>query len=416
MSEAGGTQGARGTARVAGRAWRPRVLSLFARIGQSLRIVTPLGWGILLAGAVALALAASFDWAELYAVAIIALLVIAFAIPFVLGRTQYAVAVELASARVTVGEPAVGRVVVRNTANHSAPGARIELPVGTARAEFRTPRLGAGEEHDELFTIPTQRRAVLILGPVTSIRTDPLGVLRREVRWTEPSELYVHPRVVRLASETTGLMRDLEGLPTRDLADDDVSFHALREYSPGDDLRHVHWKSTARTQNLMIRQFEQTRRSHLVIALSTDTDDFADDDEFELAVSIAGSIALTALRDGKAVSVLVPGETIAATTANRLLDRLSGIELAPSKSGIGGLGREVNVAIPGASVVIFVTGAPTAAADIRGAALRIPMTAVALCVRATVGERLSRRAIGDVVMVSVPELDSLRMAMRAVAA
>ncbi|WP_226437896.1 DUF58 domain-containing protein, partial [Rhodococcus yananensis] len=291
--------------------------------------------------------------------------------------------------------------MVRNTANRSAPGARIELPVGSARAEFRVPRLGAGEEHDELFTIPTQRRAVLILGPVTSIRTDPLGVLRREVRWTEPSELYVHPRVVRLASETTGLMRDLEGLPTRDLADDDVSFHALREYSPGDDLRHVHWKSTARTQNLMIRQFEQTRRSHLVIALSTNTDDYADEDEFELAVSIAGSIALTALRDGKAVSVLVPGETIAAATATRLLDGLSGIELAPSKTGIGGLGREVNVATPGASVVIFVTGALTAAADIRAAALRIPVTAVALCVRATAGERLSRRAIGDIVMVSV---------------
>ncbi len=414
MTNAGGSRSARGAA--AASAWRERVLPVVARSARPLRIVTPLGWGILIAGGAALVLALLFDWAELYAVAVVAGLVIVFAVPFVLGRTSYVVAVELASARVVVGEPAVGRVVVRNAANRSAPAARIELPVGKARAEFRMPRLGAGEEHDELFTVPTQRRAVLILGPVTSIRTDPLGVLRREVTWTEPSELYVHPRIVRLSSETAGLMRDLEGLPTRDLADDDVSFHALREYSPGDDLRHVHWKSTARTQNLMIRQFEQTRRSHLVIALSTAAADYADEDEFELAVSIAGSIALTALRDGKAVSVLVPGATISAKSATRLLDGLAGIELAVSKSGLGGLGREVAVATPGASVVVFVTGAATPPSEIRGASLRIPITAVALCVRATEGESLSRRAIGDVVMVSVPDLGSLRMAMRAVAA
>ncbi len=395
---------------------RARVIPSLGRVTRTARIVTPLGWGVLLGAVAALALAALFGWAEMLALAILAVLVIAFAIPFVLGRTAYRVSVELASPRVVVGEPAVGRVIVLNTAHRAAPASRIELPVGKARAEFRMPRLAAGAEHDELFTIPTQRRAVLTLGPVTSVRTDPLGMLRREVTWTEPTELYVHPRVVRLASETAGFMRDLEGLPTRELADDDVSFHALREYSPGDDLRHVHWKSTARTQNLMIRQFEQTRRSHLVIALSTSRDDYVSEEEFELAVSITGSIALTALRDGKAVSVLVPGAVISAKTTTRLLDGLSAIELTSSTRGLAVLGREVRLAAPGASVVAFVTGAKTRPVDIRGASLRVPVTALSLCVRAATDEQLGRRSIGDVAMVSVPDLGSLRMAMRAVAA
>lgn len=98
-------------------------------------------------------------------------------------------------------------------------------------------------------------------------------------------------------------MRDLEGLPDQHLARDDVSFHALRDYQPGDDLRHVHWKSTARTGTLMVREYEQTRRSHFVVALSTHPGEYRDAAEFETAISVAGSIGLRALRDSRTLDV-----------------------------------------------------------------------------------------------------------------
>ena len=395
------------------------VAKIAPHIGRMLspfRPITPLGRGAVLAGVIACAVALAWDWVEFWAIAGVITALLLTAVPFVLGRSQYAVRVELASSHVTVGEPAVGRVIIRNIAARPSRAVRIELPVGAARAEFRIPRLGVGEEYDEIFAIPTQRRAVLTLGPVTSVRSDPAGMLRREVAWTEPTELYVHPRIAVLTNDTTGFLRDLEGLPTRDLADDDVSFHALREYTPGDDLRQVHWRSTARTGTLMIRQFEQTRRSHLLVALSTRTADYCDADEFELAVSIVGSIATSAIRDGKTVTVLTSTGRLASPTANQLLDRLSGIDLAESRGGLDQIARNTVKSAPGASVVAFVTGEPTPLSEIRGAALRVPATARSMCVRAHTSGALARRMVGDVVTVSVPDLDALRSGMRAVSA
>ncbi|WP_036327569.1 DUF58 domain-containing protein, partial [Microbacterium sp. B19] len=282
------------------------------------------------------------------------------------------------------------------------------------RPEFRMPRLTPGQEYDELFTVPTLRRAILTLGPVTSVRTDPVGVLRREVAWTEPELLYIHPRVVVIDSETTGILRDLEGLPTRDLADDDMSFHALREYSAGDDLRHVHWVSTARTQTLMIRQFEQTRRSHLLVVLSTDLDDYADEDEFELAVSTVGSVGLSALRGGKTLTVLTHEGALALHGERTFMDALSGIEARPSGTGIARAARAIATAAPGASVVVFVTGAAGALADLRAASLRAPVTARSVAVRATRHEQPARRVLGDLVFADVAELEQLPAALRAV--
>src|SRR5690606_19226700 len=124
--------------------------------------------------------------------------------------------------------------------------------------------------------------------------------------------------------------RDLEGLPATDLSRDDVSFHALNEYQPGDDLRHVHWRSTARTGVMMVRQFEETRRSHFVIGLSRSSGDYAAEQDFELGISIAGSIGLRALRDSQRVEVRVQGRELRAGTGKQLLDSRAAVE---SKTG-----------------------------------------------------------------------------------
>ena len=384
-------------------------------IAPRLRVASALGWTLALVAVIALAAGTVFGWGEVTALGIGAAAILACAVPFVLLRPVYAVEIELAAHRVRVGERAVGRLVVRGAGRRTSPATRVELPVGMARPWFRMPRLAPGEEHDELFTVPTRRRAVLTLGPVTSVRSDPLGALRREIAWTEPELLYVHPRVVTLDSETTGLLRDLEGLSTRELADDDMSFHALREYAAGDDLRHVHWISTARTQTLMIRQFEQTRRSHLLLVLSTDLDDYADDDEFELAVSVVGSVGLSALRGGKTVTVLTHDGALTAPGERGFMDALSAIEATPRATGVAHPARSIAAAAPGASVVVFVTGKIGALADLRAASLRAPATARTVAVRATTGQEPARRAIGDLTLVDIADLDQLPAGMRAVA-
>lgn len=378
--------------------------------------ITPLGyWAVIVALGAAVA-ALLLGWIELAGVAIVLLLSVLAAIGFVLGRPSYRVSVDLASLRVVVGERATGGISVQSASARSTAPSQIELPVGRAVAAFTVPRLDPGELHEESFTIPTQRRAVLPLGPVRSVRRDPLDLLRREVTWTEPEEIFVHPRTVRLDNSSTGFVRDLEGLATRDLSNDDVSFHALREYVPGDDLRYVHWRSTARTNRLMIRQFEETRRSQFVIVVSTRPDEYAGDDEFELGIAVAASLSRSAQVDGKEVTVYTTDARLAGPTPASLLDGYSRVEPSPAGPNLVERVRVVAADSPAASVVALITGSRTPLEQLRLASVRVPTMARSFAIRAAAAEELSRKSVGDFQMLTVPVLEELPRAMRAVSA
>lgn len=386
------------------------------RLAPILAAITPLGGGSLAVVVVSGAVAVWLGWVELGALAAVLLLALATGVAFVLGRPAYDVTVDLASLRVVVGERAVGEVRVRSAADKSVAPSLIELPVGRAVAAFPVPRLDPGQEHEELFTIPTQRRAVLPLGPVRSVRQDPLELLRREVTWTEPEVIYVHPRTVRLENSSSGFVRDLEGLTTKNLTNDDLAFHALREYMPGDDLRHVHWRSTARTNQLMIRQFEETRRSQFVILLDTRAASYADEDEFELAVSIAASMSRSAQMEGKEVTVFTAETTLVGPTPASLLDAYSAIDPSTSRESIGDRARVVAAESPGASVVALVSGSATPIEQLRVAAIRVPSMARCFAIRAAMAGELGRKSVGDFTVVTVPSLDDLGLAVRVVTA
>ena len=129
------------------------------------------------------------------------------------------------------------------------------------------------------------------------MRTDPLGLLRRDAVEQVAVELFVHPKIIGLDSLSPGLQRDLEGQATRDLSTSDLAFHTLRDYVTGDDWRHVHWRSTAKAGRLLVRQFQDTRRSQLTVVVDGATASYRTEDEFELAMSVAGSICVRAVKD-----------------------------------------------------------------------------------------------------------------------
>src|SRR5690606_2522827 len=79
---------------------------------------------------------------------------------FVLGKANYKVILDLQTHRVVVGTRAVGRVEVANPTQRDILPSRIELAVGQATAQFLVPRLAAAQSHEELFAVPTKRRAV----------------------------------------------------------------------------------------------------------------------------------------------------------------------------------------------------------------------------------------------------------------
>ncbi len=378
--------------------------------------VSPVGWGVAVVALLGLVLGRWFGWLELAAIGAALTAVLVVSLVMTAGRARYEIRLDMADRRVRVGERAVGRVEVSNVARRRSLPSRVELPVGAAVAEFSVPALAPGAEHDDLFAIPTARRAVIVVGPVRSVRGDPFGLARRSVRWTRPVDLFVHPLLVSLAGASSGLLRDLEGQSTRDLSDSDLSFHALRDYVAGDDRRYIHWRTTARRGALMVKQFEDTRRTQTALVLATDPRDYADDDEFELAVSVIASVGVQTIREERDLAVLAGPGSLRVETPPLLLDDCSGIQLASSGAGMALLGRRVAREAADASVAMLVTGSGPSDSDRRLGARHVPTGTRTVVVRCERGADVSVRTQGSLSLATIGTLDDLPRLLRRVTA
>jgi uncharacterized protein (DUF58 family) len=391
--------------------------------------VTGLGLSIAIVVAVCAVLGYALGWIELVVVAFTGAALLALGVFFLLGRNSYDLGLAVDRDRVVVGEAVHATLAVSNPSRFRLPPVKSEVPVGRGLAEFYLGSIGSRGSTTREFAVPTSRRGVVRIGPVRTVRADPIGLLRREYVWTSHLDLFVHPVTVPIPATSTGLIRDLEGNPTRDLTDSDVSFHALREYAPGDDRRHIHWKSTARTGRLMVRQFEETRRSHLVIALSLASADYHSEEEFELAVSVAGSIGIRAIRDARDVSVLASDETpefargavntprrLSSLSRSRLLDDLARVEHSARASRLIPLARGSAESVSGASVAIIVCGSEATAAQLRSASAAFHPGVEVLAVVCNPGIVPSLRRVGELRVLTVGYLDDVQKALARAAA
>jgi uncharacterized protein (DUF58 family) len=391
-----------------------------AGVTQAQSVITSPGWFLLAIMPIALAAGYVFGWTELVVVGWAALALLALASLYLLGRTALAIDLRMVSSRVVVGDAATGEIVVRNPRRARLLGAAVEIPVGAGLIDIVLPGLGSQSRFVTEFVVPTTRRGIVRVGPVRSVRADPIGLVRREIVWTDSRELYVHPRTVALPSMSTGLVRDLEGNPTRDLSTSDMSFHALREYQAGDERRSIHWKSTAKTGRYMVRQFEETRRSHLLIALSLAAADFASDAEFEMAVSIAASLGTRAIRDTRDLTVVVSEKTpdfaarrvfaiktLATLSPSRLLDDFAGIEQAPNALGMIDVARVTAERVTGVSVAFLVCGSTVSAAQLRAASSQFPVGVETIAVVCDPDSVPGMRRVAGLTVFTVGFLDDL---------
>ncbi|WP_114856403.1 DUF58 domain-containing protein [Brachybacterium sp. YJGR34] len=397
------------------RGLRDRIAELWIRrLHPVLDVISPIGWAVLAVAGFCWIGGSMLHLEELTVIAAVLTVPLVVAALFVLGKADYAVTLDLQTHRVVVGSRAVGRVEVANPSSRVILPSRIELRVGAATAQFLVPKLDSGAEHEELFAVPTKRRAVLVVGPVRSVRDDPLSLMRRQVTWAREQELFVHPRTVRLDEAASGFLRDLEGTPSSDLSSSDIAFHALRDYTPGDDRRHVHWRTTARTGKLMVRQFEETRRSHVVVALDNLAEDYASDDEFELAVSAAASISAQTAREEKELTPFTFDERQSTGTLRRMMDDYTVIEPLSERLPFHELGQKAADLAPSASAVMMVVGSHTTARELNSAANQLPIGVMAVAIRCVDGAEVQRSAIGGLDVITLGSLDTLARALRGV--
>ncbi len=404
--------------------------ALLSRIlGRVASVVTPLGWAMVVAVPLTLGFGYGYGWIELIVVgfALIGLMIIA--VIYLIGRSPISITLDVPHSRVVVGERAVGQVHVANPGRRRALGVTVEVPVGNGLAELALPGLKRSAQVTREFVIPTSRRGVIPVGPVRTVRADPVGVLRRELLWAEMAALYVHPRTIGIPSMSTGFVRDLEGNPTRDLSTNDISFHALREYMPGDERRYIHWKSTARTGTYMVRQFEETRRSHLVVALSLATSDYTTEDEFELAVSVAGSLGARAIRDARTVTVVASEITpafakrkvfavrsLSTLTRTRLLDDLAVLEWSETAITITDVARVLGEQATGVSVAFLVCGSGTTAQELRAASTKFPAGVEVVAVVCDPERTPGLRQVAGLSVLTIGYLEDLQKALSRAAA
>lgn len=368
-------------------------------------MVSPIGWTVIAMGLVGAVAGWQLNWLEGMWVAVGATTAVLSALIFLVGSADLAISVTVDPCRVTVGDPSSGELVVSNVGTRRLFPLRVELTVGRGAAVFDIPGLAGGQHHDELFILPTTRRSIIGVGPATSVRGDPLGLLRRAVDWTEPTMLYVHPRIARLEHLGAGFLRDLEGQPTADLSNNDVAFHTLREYQPGDDRRFVHWKTTARVGQLMIRQFVDTRRSHLAVLLDTVPASYADADEFELAVSLSASLGTRALRDEQDVTLTTGAGPLGSHDGQHLLDGLAGVELSARARTLVEQAALVNRNATGVSVVALVTGSELSLSDAHAAANRFNESVRLFVLRAHPAGVTGLKPIASAMVLNVASLD-----------
>lgn len=383
-------------------------------VRAAIRTISPFGRTLLVTTAMCWVVGARFGWREMSTMAAALLVLLVLGIVFTIGRLELGSSLRVEPSRVVVGERAAGALTITNRRKRAARSLRIELPVGAAAAVFPVPHLGAGADVEELFVVPTNRRAVIPVGPVASVQGDALGLFRRKREWSHVEEIYVHPETVVLSTLAAGLLRDLEGQTTRHLSPSDVAFHTLRDYVPGDDRRHVHWKSSAKLNKLMVRQYVDTRRSHIAVALSLDLDEYASADEFELAVSCAASVALQAARDEQTLSMFAGDQQLPTVNPKHMLDRFSALEARPGGTGIDECLTLARRSAPDASVAVVCLGSRLSVPDIRRAATRISLNTTTVVLRAALGTEPNYRAVGQSRFVTVPDLTHLNRGLEAV--
>lgn len=254
-------------------------------------MLTRLGWGIAAASVVLYAAGAWLGYPEPVVLAAGGLLAVVTALVWTLPRPRLAVRREITPLKVARGQAAGGVLHITNTGRLRRAGMRAQDLCGAGAIDVELPGLHPGRTESVTYSLPTDRRGEITVGPLRLVRADPFGLARRVREYGERQTLLVRPRTVALPLLPSGRNHHLEG-PTSDTAPaGTVTFHALREYVVGDDLRHVHWRSSARTGTLMVRQLVDASLPQTTIVIDTSEDVYPGPDDFELAVDAAASIA-----------------------------------------------------------------------------------------------------------------------------
>ncbi len=337
---------------------------------------TPVGWMLLGLGIVSAAAGRVFALIELYVVSITAVAALAVAVAVRLAhRSQLSVSRHVTPTMVAVGKSVEVHLTLLNRSRLVSSAVLAAEPVNASEAEriarlrapirefrFSFAPLPGGAQASCSYRLHLNQRGIAEIGPTELTEIDGLGLAQRRRRVGSVSPVIVHPPLHQLLAPKLPIGGDLS-LPAEvrrrssGLASEE--FDVLRPYANGDDLRHIHWRSTARFDDLMVRKFQPARPGRLTVLIDTRPPGDLPAAQ-DLTTSVAASIVCAVLNnsdearivasDGRATVVLASND---ASTALEFLALLHGGQPNFETDGLG-----LNTRQQHTSMLVVVTARP----------------------------------------------------------
>lgn len=250
-----------------------------------------------------------------------------------------------------------------NRSRRSAFNLTVIEPVGSlGEAKFSVGSIDPGTTATGDYRVVCRPRGIYQVGPTRVRVSDPMRMAERETPMPGTDELIVYPAV-----------EDLVGLPLARAHNPSMfsskpefssrggeDFYTLREYVPGDDLRFVHWPSSAKRDQLLIRQLETPLQARALVMLDIRRSAYENPDCFEQAVRGAASVIRHLSRSGFDAELWAGGaEKIHAREYRRAMQQLAIVQMIPALDlrGVAGRVRQSG----GGGALVLVTGVPDAA-------------------------------------------------------
>jgi len=283
---------------------------------------TTRGWALAAAGVVALQSGialGSLDLVRIGALLLavpVAAFVAAVVVDVVRGRRGLEVHREVRPDPVHAGEEAEVRVDIRasdRSGRTRLAGLRFSEQAAVELSGGRALRARVARRADHAtvrYPVHATQRGRWPLGPLVVTRTDPFGVVRSRTTLGSESQVAVWPAVVALPAPSDVLVGepDRVALGARTPSTDDAN---LRDYREGDDLRRVHWRSSARRGTLLVRSDERAGMRPVSVLLDLPVRHSAT----EWTISLAASMALAMLDSGHPVRLTGAGISTGGTRA-----------------------------------------------------------------------------------------------------
>ena len=269
---------------------------------------TPVGWKLLGVGVAAVVGGRAFAIGELHVIGLTAAAAVVIALAVRLAHpSRLSIRRRVSSTMVAVSDPLDVQLEITNRARLPSPTVRVSEPVtGGGDVRRSVAPVPGGAAATQSYRLQPARRGVLEIGPTLLIDIDGLGLAHRRRITGSRTRVVVHPPIEQLAAPRLPVGGDLS-LPIefrrRPLGLSSEEFDVLRPYAEGDDLRHIHWRSTARLDEFTVRRFQPSRPGRLTVVVDTrPPGDRADVQD--RTTSVAASIVCAVLRNGDEARIL----------------------------------------------------------------------------------------------------------------